>query len=564
LTLNCATANFKMKIRFSRYGERIELITYGRRRRALVSTLLLVDDEAHIREGILAEIDWKGLGVGLVDCADDGVHAMAAAERLLPDILLTDVRMPRMNGIELSRKVREFLPSCQIVFMSGFSDKEYLKSAIDVSAVGYVEKPIDLVELSAHVERAVERSDSERRRDRERASLRDKLSVSLPALSNEVALRLCRRALRADKILEQLRAAAPELRLDSLYATILVEVTRGRSTDSRDALVRLSAIRDIMESMLRSRGYRGVSGFSAVDSCVVAHVCVPGFRSEDPAAGYEAEKLRSSAADALRGEADARVYIGKMVKGILDVGASYESAVRAMGRGFYHRGPAALSPTCPEGKPFAFDPSVVERLLALVPEGDIGRIIAFVRDLAAEIEARDYTPVPATKMFFAQLIRIFSKSGERMGLVVADREAIGEAIERAGDLNELTGIVIETIERAFSGTRSADRGPGVAKSMTEFIAEKHADPRLSLDMVASAHALSSSYTCVIFKEATGKTVNQFIKEYRIGMAKGMLSAGSAKIKDIAAAVGYPDSNYFSKIFREETGLTPVEYRRGFS
>ena len=117
--------------------------------------LLIVDDESFTRQGILETIPWKDLSIYDVKEAFDGENALEILKEFEPDILLTDVRMPRLNGIELSFKTRELYPNCSIIFMSGYSDKEYLKSAIHLKAISYVEKPIDLYELEEALKSAV-------------------------------------------------------------------------------------------------------------------------------------------------------------------------------------------------------------------------------------------------------------------------------------------------------------------------------------------------------------------------------------------------------------------------
>jgi two-component system response regulator YesN len=146
--------------------------------------LLLVDDEWITREGIIEKLPWDSLGVDKIEQADDGIHAMEAAERLKPDILLTDVRMPRMNGTELAYKIRERYPNCYIIFMSGYTDKEYMKAAINVSATAYVEKPIDLEELHSAIEKAVFLSGEEKKL----AVLKSKLPLFSLANSDEQTL----------------------------------------------------------------------------------------------------------------------------------------------------------------------------------------------------------------------------------------------------------------------------------------------------------------------------------------------------------------------------------------
>ena len=117
--------------------------------------LLIADDESFTRQGILETMPWEALNISEIWEAYDGQNALEILKEFEPDILLTDVRMPRLNGIELSFKIKELYPNCSIIFMSGFSDKEYLKSAIHLKAISYVEKPIDLEELENSIKSAV-------------------------------------------------------------------------------------------------------------------------------------------------------------------------------------------------------------------------------------------------------------------------------------------------------------------------------------------------------------------------------------------------------------------------
>lgn len=122
--------------------------------------LLLAEDEKATREGILEGIDWKKIRIVDIRAARNGVAAMELLEDFTPDILLTDIRMPRMNGIELATQIRKIFPDCSILIISGYSEKEYLKSAIYLKAVDFVDKPLRLPELTDQLIRAVSEQDA--------------------------------------------------------------------------------------------------------------------------------------------------------------------------------------------------------------------------------------------------------------------------------------------------------------------------------------------------------------------------------------------------------------------
>ena len=111
-------------------------------------TVVFADDEIELRQAILQRIDWAGLGFSVVADAENGVEALEAVEQYEPDLLITDIRMPLMTGIELARRVREVCPATQIVFLSGYDDFGYAQEAIRYNVISYLLKPISAAELS--------------------------------------------------------------------------------------------------------------------------------------------------------------------------------------------------------------------------------------------------------------------------------------------------------------------------------------------------------------------------------------------------------------------------------
>lgn len=118
--------------------------------------LCFVEDEFYIREGVLSSVDWQALHIDRVEAASDG-KAGAALLSMRPDILLTDIRLPYFSGLELANLAKAANADCEVIIISSYSNKEYLFQAISLSAVAYVEKPIDISELSSAISLAVDR-----------------------------------------------------------------------------------------------------------------------------------------------------------------------------------------------------------------------------------------------------------------------------------------------------------------------------------------------------------------------------------------------------------------------
>ena len=127
--------------------------------------VLMVEDEELTRDGIYRCIPWESLGIGEVYMAEDGEEGLQKAMEYQPDIIMADVRMPRMDGITMAFEIRKKLKGCRFIFISGYCDKEYLKSAIQLSAVNYIEKPIEPSEILEALKKSILQVEEERRRN---------------------------------------------------------------------------------------------------------------------------------------------------------------------------------------------------------------------------------------------------------------------------------------------------------------------------------------------------------------------------------------------------------------
>ena len=203
--------------------------------------VLLVDDEEEIREGIRRKIDWAGLGFSLAGTAGNGADALELCEQLRPDVVLTDIKMPYMDGLELCRRVKPLLPAAKLVVFSGFDEFEYARQAIGMNVFEYILKPINAPELSDVLARLREQMDQERLERRDIEALRRRYDESLPILRELFYTRLLSGQLPADQVRD--RAARYEIELpDGLWIAVLVhaDLPGDGEEGERDELLLLS------------------------------------------------------------------------------------------------------------------------------------------------------------------------------------------------------------------------------------------------------------------------------------------------------------------------------------
>jgi two-component system response regulator YesN len=142
-------------------------------------TMLLVEDESFERASLRSCIDWELAGVQIVDEAGNGAQGLAKVLELHPDIVLTDVKMPVMDGIEMSRKIRNVAPATKIVFISSYDDFEYARQAIDLRATAYITKPVNEGELLKIVKRAADEISEKALEQKLESKIRSNYTVSL-------------------------------------------------------------------------------------------------------------------------------------------------------------------------------------------------------------------------------------------------------------------------------------------------------------------------------------------------------------------------------------------------
>ena len=512
--------------------------------------LLLVDDEENTREGIYSVIPWNTLGVDQIMTADNGINGVEVAKEFWPDILLTDVRMPRMDGIGMAFEIRRFIPDCHIIFMSGYSDKEYLKSAIALSATAYIEKPLDIAELREVIARTVSIIAAKRQELKQTQKINQMLNMSIPALKNQLAVSLLRKSAARGTARDYLHIVFPALTYREPFATVLISLLDEEPIPSENTP---KLVCEMLEKQLGLAGIESLVGIKD-DQTIVAHLCLQ--RGEETVTLEEVRRLCIKWKEMLESLCRFMLVIGDPAAHVLEVCESYNSAVITLQKAFYYQPCEVLCSGGATGEIYRFQDATMDKFSALMKEGEPERAESFICNLTDEIRRCDSTPVSLVKDFYAKLFYIIPSP---RGIYGEQKESERDLIFHSIFLTEIETLLLERIRGYFSSENRLYANPMIEK-IERYISKFYGDPGLSLTTIAAELNLSSSYLCVLFKKETGMTLNHFITQYRMEQAKQALVQDDAKIKRIANAVGYNDCNYFIKAFKKANGVTPMEYR----
>jgi len=519
--------------------------------------LLIIDDEDNTREGIAERINWNEIGIGHIEQSDDGVNALKKATDFKPDIILTDVRMPRMDGIELSFKLRELYPDCVIIFMSGYADKVYLKSAIQLKAVSYLEKPINLNELSQAVKDAVDMCQEVQKKKETEASLTSSLSL----LENELSLLLIQRKIELSLIEQHMKTARLKLPFDGVFLTILVRIFPYDSTHSKAATNIMNIFNQALEKV---RSEKGVCSISASKD---SHNIIIHLYSDVKANHlFTSEKLQNicgQIVSPLEGSYKYFLSIGKKVFGVLNIHESYETAVITMRKAFFEGYNCIISFNENSNCSFFFEPKLFQDFTAIIEKQSREQAIFFIKQISSDLKRFINTPVNSIKDFCFRLLLDLCKISEKLGITLINdlsgKKHIWEFFFKINTLDELGESLIYYVNTYYNMVEAQNSNNRVINIVKNYIKENYQDESLSITKISDHIHMAPTYLCSLFKEKTSKTLNQYITEVRIDKSKELLLSNNYKISDISSMIGFRDQGYFAKLFRKITGMTPSEY-----
>lgn len=514
--------------------------------------LLIVDDEKLTRNGLMNNIDWKSLGIDAVAQADDGLHGYEAALAFQPDIILSDVRMPRMSGIEMAEKLQLVNPALSIIFMSGYSDKEYLKAAIKLKAVSYVEKPIDLEELSETVLEAKAFVEAGRK-----AASSQALSLARSRASLASRLAYAPKGDSSALFLEEPEFDFP-LEESAPFFTFLIQFHH--NTYHQDALTAIMepAVEQVLNRLRLKEIHSTRQG-------LLYYYHVWGFSDYTVNQKNTMGRMLTQALSPLF--LRYHIVFGKNVRGAFHIYESYNSAVIELQNSFFHQDNTYRIYEHRDIYGAFLDLSTLNadsRLSEALLRKDKQQAEHLLEELfQAMTPPANVLPNQAKDLYY-KLFTTIRDTYEIINLQAAAAKEPGDSlwgyISECESIYELQDLLKTKTEDFFSRVQNRSENYSAVYLIKEFIAGRYQDEALSIKDISEHVFLSSSYICTLFKNETGQTINQYLTDFRIDKAKKLLTDPRYKITDISARVGYSDGNYFGKTFKKLVGMSPSEYR----
>jgi two-component system response regulator YesN len=499
--------------------------------------LLIVEDESWIRMGLESAFDWKAVfGVQLLPSASNGEEALTRMAECVPDIVLTDIRMPQMNGLELIRTIRARYPLVMVMIISGFAEFEYAQMAIRYGAFCYVLKPIEEDALAGEITNCLEAI-----RERERQQEAQRLG----------------QILRRERIAHSwLTGQASAAKAETLRPT--GRDARGECS-VRVALLRILWKREPEEdASLRCQLYDSLRAYvrDMLDGMLIVPVDMGGEIALvlDDNFGSTLDRCLEALNITGQSELGFSVALGISERNAfgLDGSAMYQEAARRLNEGLRPESPHPV----PENREAAEALRVFsQRMRSRDVAAAISEIEAYFGAQTARMRPRVENDGVAIAFLMSAYRALDQKDSLKNARAVP---AVAERICLAGDAWQMKNCLIGAILEWFPG--GAPCRTLVAAAL-DYIEAHLYEEDLSLNVVSSKLHTNNAYLSHAFKEDLGENILEYIMRRRIEEACQLLKGPGISICDVAEKVGYPNVQYFNRIFKKISGTTPGQYRR---
>ncbi|OXS53725.1 hypothetical protein B1A99_29170 [Cohnella sp. CIP 111063] len=528
--------------------------------------VIIADDERIQREGIAKHVDWPAYRMQVVGLAEDGLQALELIDKNGVDLLITDIKMPRMHGLELAERAKQFNPQLKILIISGYDDFEYARTAIELKAYAYLLKPIPFNKLNQELDKLSLQIQQEQLQRQALSSLQDQVEESKPVLAEKLFKNMLDGSLtdeeRIRNKMKTLSIPIPEHGFDTLLLQLDHPSDRpSTDMDTENPLADLQFLRQLAQTAV-TENQGQLLQTKENEFVVVLYAHGPDERSSTLCA---IRRIRDYLPPADRHALTISVSSRKAKLNQLN--EAYRECAHASKQKFY----------LGKGQDIFYQDSMPEQPLSpqyeapyesLIQAMEIGHIQQAEQSLDAIFNAfanTSATPKPVVKAFCFKIIsdvfRIIHEANEKVEAVFGEEHAFWGQFQTLDTLPEMREWLKETVASTCRHLHSKRirKNTTIVGNIIHILETRYAEP-LSIDELAKHVHLTPNYISNIFREAVGESIIDYLTKIRMKHAVRLLADESVRIYEVAEQTGYNSTSYFSVVFKNIYGISPKEYR----
>lgn len=526
-------------------------------------SVLLVDDEEDVIKVIMKKLEWESMGFTITGYARNGIEALEMAEANPIDIVMTDIKMPYMDGLTLAKRLKESYPNIKVIIFSGFDEFEYAKEAIKIEAEEYILKPINSVELKEAFLRIKSNLDKEMDEKRNIEKLRTYYEQSLPLLQDNFLVSLIEGNIQEHQIERYL--ANYNITLKGPFYTVSVLHVSGEQmseSEHMDPMLMVLAVKQLAEEHLSDRWNSKIVLYLrdiVVITSLQGKESIPIFTDTLDKICKLAKRICS---------AQVTAGVGYICNSLEQLPLSYQGANNAVSyRVFYGSSRAInIAEVDPQrSTSLVWEDTDIEQILKNIKFGQVEVLNKSIEEFAihlrqSQISLEKYRVI-LLHLVTEMLRFVDSNQINPEGIFSAGAGTYNEVLQMDSihDLEQWLKGVCQQMQSQLRSTKT-DLTKSFVDKAVDYVKENYSNKDLSIETICSHLSVSAAYFSTVFKKETGKTFINYLTDYRMEQAVELLIGKEEKTYIIAEKVGYADPNYFSYVFKRKYGVSPSKYK----
>lgn len=526
--------------------------------------VMIVDDEPVIKQGLLCFVNWEALDCQVVCDAQNGIEAIEKLEAHPVDIVITDVKMPGMGGLELSKFIHENYPSIKVIILTAFADFSYAQSAIKYGVVDFVIKTNPTEKIPDAICKAKALITQEKELDEKLKFMEQRANTRISEVREKYFKDVFNGIIANDKILQS-KLTELEIKIEN-YFVVLFDIHNVSSQSSvispEDYNKFIKSVNNLLSMVFKSYPHYTV----AINRNLLAAII--SFKSNNVPVCTQTllmtcNEILSMADSFMRFTIS--IGISQMQQNIQALPFAYQQAKDALKGGFYNDNHVSVfmpyTPPAPSStnQPHYFAEEIVSSLQLKNSSEAVLRLNKLLEEY--RINKEPIENIKVSCMLIASYCYRLLTIHKLFAPELADSEPeIYKQIQSSRNIQNLQSIVIQLIESIAQVMESNDNKFSYLIQETQKYIRDNFSKNISLQSIADHIHVNSSYLSRLYKKETGESIVDAINKYRIDNAKKLLKDPGNKVFEVACAVGIEDPAYFTHVFSKYTGMSPKEYK----
>jgi len=529
--------------------------------------IFLVEDEFVVREGIKNNIDWKAHGYEFCGEASDGELAFPMIQKLMPDIVITDIRMPFMDGLTLSKLIKKEFPWMEIIILTGFEEFEYAKEGIKIGVAQYLSKPISGDDLLKEVDALASQIEKKRQEREIREQYVLDMEESLENEKKDLFQHLVMGTRNVAELLEM--AKRMDVDLSALWYNIFLIKARSDKHEQDEYSNSLVEINDKLKQVVDENNLLSFERDLEGKAIIVKADSQEELEQQQIALTEQIHNIFGK-------YENVRYFggIGIPVNRLTEFPTSYEKANQAFAQQYLVKESCIWDSSSMEQNrlladdfnishvdPKQIDKGKVRDFLKL---GDKNEVAYFVDAFFDDLGSNALNSLLFTQYIIMDIYFCVADFVEGLQMQREEIEAIDPSSGVFQSADNAKQYIIRIINQALEmrETAASNRYGDVVDEVMRYIEEHYFEEELSLNVLASNVNFSPNHLSAVFSQQTGQTFIKYLTDYRMNKAKELLRCTGKRSSVISMEVGYKDPHYFSYLFKKTQGMTPTQYRGG--